>query len=71
METYRGANIHIRGVHGKWSAQFSWLTARTVRIHGGSATHKQIALMKCKQTIDAELASKDVNNLFFSRKLIA
>lgn len=70
METYRDANIFIRGGRGQYTAEYSWLTSKSVRIHGGSATHRQVAIMKAKATIDAQIAADNICNRFFRMKLI-
>ncbi len=61
---YRNAHIYVRGGKGSFMSEFSYNTSPSCRIYGGSATNYNSAVMKCKESVDAELSQKCISDYF-------
>ena len=71
MIEYKGANIHVRQIRDdQYYAEWAWMDKASERKGGGTRKTELQAVRAAKQTIDAALASTDVCNTFFNRKLI-
>ncbi len=61
---YRNAHIYVRGGKGTFMSEFSYNTSPSCRIYGGSATNYNIAVMKCKETINAAIEENAMSDYF-------
>ena len=67
---YRGARIFLRRCKGGYTSDFGWLGETSHRLAGGFGTHPQVAKLKAKEAIDAEIAKQDINVRWFRTALV-